>query len=215
MKQNGGTVMQIYQVTDPEFREYGKVLSGYDTSELIAAMEKVDMPAEGVAYEPWIDSLEACGIFKEIGENAFGGMPIELGMCWGYNTALNCLEYHRNSEINIGATDFVLLLAKQEKIIDGKLDTADVVAFEAPAGAVVEVYATSLHYAPCRKSEDGFRVAVVLPKNTNTDLDGKVAEKDFEDKLLWARNKWLIAHPDASEAKQGAYVGLVGENISI
>ena len=108
----------------------------------------------------------------------------------------------------------MLLLAKQEKIIDGKLDTADVVAFEAPAGAVVEVYATSLHYAPCRVNEEGFRVAVVLPRNTNTDLE-KGAEKDPEDKMLWARNKWLIAHPDASEAGQGAYVGLVGENISI
>ena len=206
--------MTIYSVFDPEFREFGKVLTGYDTSELITAMNAVDMPAEGVAYEPWIDSLEACKIFGELGENAFGGMPIELGMCWGYNRSLNCLEYHRNSEINIGATDFVLLLAKQEKIIDGKLDTADVVAFEAPAGAVVEVYATSLHYAPCRVNEEGFRVAVVLPRNTNTDLE-KGAEKDPEDKMLWARNKWLIAHPDASEAGQGAYVGLVGENISI
>ena len=206
--------MTIYSVFDPEFREYGKVLTGYDTSELVEAMKKVEMPSEGVAYEPWIDSLEACKIFGELGENAFGGMPIELGMYWGYNRSLNCLEYHRNSEINIGATDFVLLLAKQEKIIDGKLDTADVVAFEAPAGAVVEVYATSLHYAPCRVNEEGFRVAVVLPKNTNTDLE-KGAEKDPEDKMLWARNKWLIAHPDASEAGQGAYVGLVGENISI
>ena len=206
--------MTIYSVFDPEFREYGKVLTGYDTSELVEAMKKVEMPSEGVAYEPWIDSLEACKIFGELGENAFGGMPIELGMCWGYNRSLNCLEYHRNSEINIGATDFVLLLAKQEKIIDGKLDTADVVAFEAPAGAVVEVYATSLHYAPCRVNEEGFRVAVVLPRNTNTDLE-KGAEKDPEDKMLWARNKWLIAHPDSSEAGQGAYVGLVGENISI
>ena len=206
--------MIIYSVFDPEFREFGKVLTGYDTSELVEAMKKVEMPSEGVAYEPWIDSLEACKIFGELGENAFGGMPIELGMCWGYNRFLNCLEYHRNSEINIGATDFVLLLAKQEKIIDGKLDTADVVAFEAPAGAVVEVYATSLHYAPCRVNEEGFRVAVVLPRNTNTDLE-KGAEKDPEDKMLWARNKWLIAHPDASEAGQGAYVGLVGENISI
>ena len=206
--------MTIYSVFDPEFREYGKVLTGYDTSELVEAMKKVEMPSEGVAYEPWIDSLEACKIFGELGENAFGGMPIELGMCWGYNRSLNCMEYHRNSEINIGATDFVLLLAKQEKIIDGKLDTADVVAFEAPAGAVVEVYATSLHYAPCRVNEEGFRVAVVLPRNTNTDLE-KRAEKDPEDKMLWARNKWLIAHPDASEAGQGAYVGLVGENISI
>ena len=206
--------MTIYSVFDPEFREYGKVLTGYDTNELVEAMKKVEMPSEGVAYEQWIDSLEACKIFGELGENAFGGMPIELGMCWGYNRSLNCLEYHRNSEINIGATDFVLLLAKQEKIIDGKLDTADVVAFEAPAGAVVEVYATSLHYAPCRVNEEGFRVAVVLPRNTNTDLE-KRAEKDPEDKMLWARNKWLIAHPDASEAGQGAYVGLVGENISI
>jgi len=206
--------MTIYSVFDPEFAEFGKVLEGYDTSELVKAMEAVDMPAEGVAYEPWIDSLEACGIMKELGDNAFGGMPIELGMCWGYNKALNCLEYHRNSEINIGATDFVLLLAKQEKIVDGKLNTADVVAFKAPAGTVVEVYATSLHYAPCMVTDDGFRVAVVLPKNTNTDLK-KGAVKNEEDKMLWARNKWLIAHPDASEAKQGAYVGLVGENITI
>ena len=206
--------MTIYSVFDPEFAEFGKVLEGYDTSELVKAMEAVDMPAEGVAYEPWIDSLEACGIMKELGDNAFGGMPIELGMCWGYNKALNCLEYHRNSEINIGATDFVLLLAKQEKIVDGKLNTADVVAFKAPAGAVVEVYATSLHYAPCMVTDDGFRVAVVLPKNTNTDLE-KGAVKNEEDKMLWARNKWLIAHPDASEAKQGAYVGLVGENITV
>lgn len=206
--------MKILSVFDPEFAEFGKVLSGYDTAELVEAMNKIEMPAEGVAYEPGIDSLEAVSIFGDLADNAFGGMPIQLGMCWGYNKALNCLEYHRNSEINIGATDFVLLLAKQEKIIDGKLNTADVVAFSAPAGAVVEVYATSLHYAPCRDSADGFRVAVVLPKNTNTDLDKK-PEKDFEDKMLWARNKWLLAHPDSAEAGQGAYIGLEGENLSI
>ena len=206
--------MTIYSVFDPEFKEFGKVLEGYDTKGLIDAMNAIDMPAEGVAYEPGIASLEATDIFGPLGENAFGGMPIQLGMCWGYNKALNCLEYHRNSEINIGTTDFVLLLAKQDKITDGKLSTEDVVAFKAPAGAVVEVYATSLHYAPCMVGEDGFRVAVVLPKDTNTDIE-KPAEIDFEDKLLWARNKWLIAHPDASEAKDGAYVGLVGENITI
>ena len=50
--------MTIYSVFDPEFKEYGKVLTGYDTAELISAMNAVEMPAEGVAYEPWIDSLE-------------------------------------------------------------------------------------------------------------------------------------------------------------
>ena len=63
-------------------------------------------------------------------------------------------------------------------------------------------------------SDEGFRVAIVLPRNTNTDFE-KPADKDPEDKLLWARNKWLIAHPDSSEAAQGAYVGLEGANISI
>ncbi len=206
--------MKIYDVTDPEFREFGKVLSGYDTAELVQAMNNIDMPESGVNYEPGIDSLEKCGIFKDLEDNAFGSMPIQLGMCWGYNKALNCLEYHRNSEINIGATDYVLLLAKQEKIIDGVLDTADVVAFRAPKGAVVEVYATSLHYAPCQVEDGGFRVAVVLPKNTNTDFRPSEI-KDEEDKMLWARNKWLLAHPDAPEAKDGAYVGIKGENISI
>jgi hypothetical protein len=37
----------------------------------------------------------------------------------------------------------------------------------------------------------------------------------MEDVLLWARNKWLIAHAESDEARQGAFVGLVGENIDI
>ena len=206
--------MNIYSVSDPEFAEYGKVLEGYDTSELIAAMNNIAMPAEGVAYEPWIDSLEKCGIFAELGTNAYGGMPVELGMCWGHNKALNCLEYHRDSELNIGASDFILLLAKAENIKDGVLDTADVKAFRAPAGAVVEVYETSLHYAPCQTEDGGFRVAVVLPRGTNTDIE-RPAAKNTEDKMLWAKNKWLLAHPDSAEAKQGAYIGLKGENLTV
>ena len=206
--------MKIYSVNDPEFSEYGKVLEGYDTAELIKAMDEIALPDEGVAYEPWIDSLEKCSIFSALSENGFGGMPIELGMCWGHNKSLNCLEYHRNSEINIGSSDFILLLAKQEKIIGGVLDTADVKAFRAPAGAVVEVYATSLHYAPCQTSDEGFRVAVVLPRETNTDIT-RPEPKNLEDKMLWARNKWLLAHEESAEAAQGAYIGLKGENLSV
>ena len=81
---------------------------------------------------------------------AYGGMPIQIGMCWGYNTKLNCLEYHRDSEVNVGETDFVLLLAKEDEIEDGMLDTAKVKAFRVPAGTAVEVYGTTLHYAPCQ-----------------------------------------------------------------
>ena len=41
------------------------------------------------------------------------------------------------------------------------------------------------------------------------------SEGNDEDKLLWARNKWLIAHPESSEAASGAYVGLTGKNLDI
>lgn len=206
--------MKIYSVFDPEFKPYGKILDGFDTAPLVAAMRKIDMPASGTAYEPSIETLEACGIFAAMEARAYGGMPIQIGMCWGYNTKLNCLEYHRDSEVNVGAEDFVLLLAREDEIEDGKLDTAKVRAFRAPAGAAVEVYGKTLHYAPCQTDANGFRVAVVLPKGTNT------AKPDFqpqslEDTWLTARNKWLLAHPESVEAQGGAYVGLLGPNLRV
>ena len=207
--------MKIYSITDPEFAPYGKVLEGYDTAELVEAMKAIPMPETGTAYEPGIASLEACAIYSDFFFRGFGGMPVQLGMCWGYNTKLNCLEYHRDSEINVGTEDFVLLLAKQSEITDGVLDTSLVKAFRVPAGLPVEVYATTLHYAPCHvDAAKGFRTAVVLPRGTNT-YAPVIANPAFEDKLMTARNKWLLAHPDSSEAKNGAYVGLKGENIDI
>ena len=206
--------MKIYSVNDPEFAPYGKVLEGFDTKELLDAMLTVPLPECGTAYEPGIACLEACGIFGELSDRAYGGMPVELGMCWGYNTKLNCLEYHRDSEVNIGAGDFVLLLAKQDEITDGVLDTAKVKAFRAPAGAAVEVYATTLHYAPCQVSDDGFRVAVVLPKGTNLPAPALTPVNE-EDKWMTACNKWLLAHPESDEGKGGAHIGLAGVNIDI
>ena len=207
--------MKIHSVTDPEFKPYGKVLEGYDTAELCAAMEAIPLPETGTAYRPGIDSLEACAVFAQFRDRAYGGMPIQLGMCWGHNTRLNCLEYHRDSEINIGTHDFILLLAKEDEIENGVLDTSKVKAFRVPAGAVVEVYATTLHYAPCHtNAAEGFRVAVGLPLGTNTEKPAITPGND-EDALLWARNKWLLAHPDSGEAKQGAWIGLKGANIDI
>ena len=207
--------MNILSISDESFRPYGKVLEGYDTAELIRAMEAIPLPESGTAYRPGIESLEACGIFGEMQDGAYGGMPIQLGMCWGHNTSLNCLEYHRDSEVNIGDDDFILLPAKQDEIIDGVLDTAKVKAFKVPGGVPVEVYATTLHYAPCQASPDkGFRVAVVLPKGTNTDKP-VFAAKNEEDRWMTARNKWLLAHPESAEANDGAHIGLRGLNIDL
>ena len=49
--------MKIYSVSDPAFKPYGKVLTGFDTAALIAAMKTVPMPESGTAYEPSIPAL--------------------------------------------------------------------------------------------------------------------------------------------------------------
>ena len=42
--------MKIYSVTDAAFRPYGKILEGYDTALLCAAMRSIPMPEQGTAY---------------------------------------------------------------------------------------------------------------------------------------------------------------------
>ena len=208
--------MKIESVFDASFRQYGKVVKGLHLDELLTALSKTEKPTDGVIYVPGDDSLENTPAKKELEDNVYGGMPIQIGFCNGTNTKLNCVEYHRDSEINIPCEDMILLLGKQTDITpDYHLDTATIRAFLVPAGTAVEVYATTLHYAPCEaKKGAGFRVAVVLPKGTNTDKP-EIAALNAEDPLLRARNKWLTAHADASEAGDGAFVGLDGVNIDI
>lgn len=207
--------MRIDSIYDPAFAPYGKVLEGYDTRELLDTLTAVTPLPAGVAYVPSQPELEALPIAQLLAANAYGGMPIQLGWCNGHNTKLNCLEYHRDSELNCGTEDFILLVAREDDIIDGRLDTGKVKAFRAPAGVMVEVYATTLHYAPCHADPDkGFRVLIALPRGTNGPKP-EVTVLNSEDKTLWACNKWLLAHPESSEAAQGAFVGLDGVNIDI
>ena len=208
--------MKFYSVFDPEFKAYGQIVTGMDETlaEILEAMKALPVP-EGVGYVPEDPDLQELPAMTEVSEHLYGGMPVELGWCCGHNTKLNCLEYHRDSEFNLAAEDAIVLLARQDEIVDGKLDAAKVKAFRVPAGTMVEFFATTLHYAPCHADPaKGFKMMVALPMGTNTDRP-VMAVKSPEDKLLWARNKWLIAHPDAPEAAQGAYVGITGENIDI
>lgn len=208
--------MKIQSVFDPAFARYGKVIEGLDTTALIAALEaNTEQPEDAVIYVPSSSVLEATDLYPILRDNVYGGMPIQIGYCNGSNTKLNCVEYHRDSEINIPAHDMIFLVAGESDLVDGHLDTAKIEAFRAPGGAAVELYATTLHYAPCNSvAGQGFRVAVVLPKGTNTDKPA-MTNCTPEDALLWARNKWLIAHPDTTEAADGAFVGLDGENPDI
>ena len=209
--------MTIYPVTAPEFAPYGRVVSGYETecAAITAALTAHTPLPEGTGYVPEDPALQTLPEAAVLGTSLYGGMPVQFGWCNGHNTKLNCLEYHRDSEFNLGTEDFILLLAKQEEIENGQLDTARVKAFRVPAGVLVEVYATTLHYAPCHTDPaKGFRVMVALPKGTNTDKP-ELPVQGGDDAWLWACNKWLLAHPDSDEARQGAAAALVGENIDI
>ncbi len=208
--------MHIYSAADPQFKPYGRIVTGLEDAakEICRVLETTPLP-EGVGYVPEEAALQALPAAELVRDHLFGGMPCQLGWCNGHNSRLNCLEYHRDSEFNLGTQDFILLLARQDEIVDGVLDTEKVKAFRIPAGVLVEVYATSLHYAPCHADPaKGFQVLIALPKGTNTEMP-VIAKRGGDDPLLWAKNKWLLAHPDSSEAKNGAYVGLTGENIDI
>lgn len=212
--------MKVYSVFDPEFVPYGRIWRGVPaayTDTVIAALEaSTPLPSavQYVASEPALEELPQAEGFKTL---LYGGRPAQLGWCNGHNTRLNCLEYHRSSEFNLGARDFILLLAQLDEIADGELDTACVKAFRVPAGTLVEVYATTLHYAPCMVDSRGFRVMVALPMGTNAPLSSMPSElvSAGDAACLWAADKWLLAHAESDEAALGARIALKGENVDI
>lgn len=208
--------MKIQKVTDPAFSRYGKVMEGYDFTALLDTLRDCsEKPLDHTIYVPSDESLEKTEVSKALQDRAYGGMPIQLGYCNGSNHLLNCLEYHRDSEVDIAADDVILLLGKQDEIENGVYSTDKVAAFLLPAGMGVELYATTLHYAPCNGTEEeGFRVVIVLPRGTNTDKP-EYEPQCLEDQWMTARNKWLLAHAESSEAASGAYVGLTGENLRV
>lgn len=205
--------MEIKKVTDPSFRKYGRVVQGIDFTELVNAIkEKTPLP-EGVAYEPSIEELEKTAVAKELQRRTYGELPIQVGYCNGHNYKLNAVEYHRSSEINVAATDAVLLVGMQQDITgDFTYETAKMEAFLVEAGTAVELYATTLHYAPCSADEGGFKVGIVLPAGTNYPL--KESHEGWEDSLITAQNKWLIGHEEGG-LDDGAHIGLVGKNLDI
>ena len=208
--------LKIQSVFDETFVTYGRVKDGVDYSEMLKVLEETTpAPENGVIYIASDENLEKTSVMKFFEYNCYGGMPLQIGYCNGTSTLLNCLEYHRDSEINIAADDAILLVAKLQDAAKGTLDTSKVEAFLLPKGTAVELYTTTMHYAPCSaKLGKHFRVAIVLPKGTNVGMP-EITPRNDEDKRLFARNKWILAHPSTNEAKQGAYVGLTGENIDI
>lgn len=203
--------IELYDVSNKEFAPFGRIIKSLDATEIIETAKKIPNPESGSSYLPSVEDFEVLKIASEIENELFGSLPTQIGYCWGHSNFLNATEWHTSSEFNIAVTPLVLILGHIWDIEDGKIDSSKFKAFYLPAGTVVEVYATSLHFCPCEVSKDGFGCVVGLPTGTNTDLTVK---KD--DPMLFRKNKWIIAHVDNEALKnKGVVAGITGTNYEI
>lgn len=203
--------IKLYSVNDSEFKTFGRVITDLDTSEIIAAAEKIERPEAGSAYSPREESFERLQIADQIKKEFFGTLPTQIGYCHGHNSLLNAAEWHFSSEINIAVTPLVLILGHVWDIENGKIDSSSFKAFYLPKGTAAEVYATTLHFCPCETEKSGFGCVVGLPLGTNTPL-----EEEADNPLLFRRNKWIIAHVENSSLiSKGVVSGITGKNFEI
>ena len=203
--------LPLFSVDSPEFAEYGRVLSGFDATAFVKAAEAIPMPEAGSAYQASVKEFEALPAAREICDGCFGTLDTQIGYCYGHSNYLNALEWHYSSEVNVAVTPLVLMLAKRSDIKNGRIDSSCVKVFFVPAGTVIEVFATTLHFCPCEVSKGGFGCVVALPSGTNTPLDIPV-----KDPLLFRENKWIFAHEgNTALLQRGVIAGVYGENYKI
>lgn len=212
----------VLPITDASFLKYGRVYTQFTVDGLMDYLEKHAKVTDEIVYEA--DEIGADRFPEElepISKEVFGGMQdLQVGWVHGRNTTkqLNALEYHKGAEIVMTGADMVVLMGLITDIVwpEGTYDTSKVQAYYVPKGTVYEIAPHCLHYAPVHvHDEEGFKCVVILPTGTNTDIDFEPGNEG-EDKLLLAKNKWLLAHPD-DKSFEGtrAHRGLVGENIAI
>ena len=128
----------VHSVLDPEFASYGRVVTGYDFSEMIAYMEQnTPIPENGNIYVASVSEMEALAVSAEVQKKFYGDMPIEVGYCNGRNTTWNGFEYHKGSEINVAVTDFMLILGHVWQIEDNTYRFENAKVFFVPKGTPV------------------------------------------------------------------------------
>ena len=202
--------MKIYSIEDKRFSKYGKILENPFFEELCEKAKSIEIPESGCSYLASIKEFETPEAIEYFSQY-FGQMPIQIGYCWGVNSLLNAVEWHKTSEVHCALEDMVVLLGYYGDIRENKYDSKKIQAFLVKKGQAIEVYSTTLHYCPVKANGGIFKNVVVLPKGTNTPLD-----KHSNDKLLVAKNKWLIAHLDCKkQVDLGRVVGITGKNLNI
>ena len=207
---NANPHLKIHTVDDAEFNLYGRVVQLPQQTELADLLDATEIPEQNNIYIcDMLDWLH--GSRSTIEREYFGEQSIQIGYCNGHSDHLNALEFHNSSEINVAGTDLVLFMAHRRSIDNQWVDTKKVEAFFVPRGTAIEVYATTMHFAPCEINERGFRCLVILPQKTNGPLKVKTSNS-----MLFQHNKWLLTHPDNQRmVAGGARIGIRGENYAI
>jgi hypothetical protein len=215
-KLNSG--ITIYPVDDKAFSQYGKMYRGLDAEPVLSYLKENAAPEEKRGYyEASVKGMEVESSFKEyVKNNIFGGMDIQIGWCYGWNTKMMGMEYHKGSEVIVAATDCVVLLGRYEDIefCNGRpsYDSSKTEAFYIEEGAVVELYPCTLHLSPTQtKADEQFITGVILDKGTNDTLSF-TPQADAERSMLAAKNKWMLLHSELAVPKFGV---VTGENIEI
>jgi hypothetical protein len=203
----------IKGITNKSFIKYGKIITGYDFTELISYVEKkTPTPEEGNLYINLVSAMENSNVAQKLSNNFFGEMEIEIGYCNGMNSKLNYLEYHKSSELLLAVTDLIIFVGRAQDIKENQYESTRAEAFFIPEGVAVELYSTTLHSNPCRMEIMGFKSIVVLARGTGSALK----EDNKEDILLQSKNRWLIAHSEAYQyVKDIKQLGIMGENTEI
>ncbi|MFR7669749.1 MAG: DUF4867 family protein [Collinsella sp.] len=84
-----------------------------------------------------------------------------------------------------------------------------------PAGTLVEVFNTTLHYTPCMVDDGGFQVMVALPLAPRPAPRGCSRHAAAGDSYCyWKADKWVLCHADAPRLPR-ALRRPIGKNLDI
>jgi hypothetical protein len=204
--------IKIIDCSDSAFPSFGRRLSGFDWLPIADHASRRPLPAEGTSYVRTVEAWEALPVTSALSRECFNGRPLQVGLCFGVNDRMNAMEWHGDSEVIGAATDLLLILGQLSDVVDGTYEADSAIGLFVESGTLIELYATTLHFAPVNVGPQGFRAVIILPCMTNALL---TEPKPAQDPLLFAQNKWMVAHPDSPQAGRGAHVGIVGKNIQI
>jgi hypothetical protein len=207
----------IKEITDPSFLRYGKIIDiSIFESYIKYLKQKTSIPSTLNLYIADDPKIHEVFPWHPLLHDIFGEIPLEYGYVNGNNSLLNALEFHPSAEINITATPLVLMLGHTEDIKDLSYDVSHLEAFYLPENTAIVIFPTTLHFSPCKVSDEGFKCGVILPYGTNMAFIPKEEKERLNDPLLYKTHKWLLAHPENKTALDlGAYPGLKGKNIKI